>query len=456
MAELSILRGYRGQKLFNEDLANAKNRRKLSELALENAPEDRKFLLASREQTQKEWGFKNQAEQISQINNWSTFAINQLGMANNATDFNATIARMQRDQGLPDEYARPFVMDPNLTGEAFEAARKDKLTKLSSIKSQMEQQMELFKHDLAMKEQAAKNQGLLDLEAARGKNDISLESLRHSNNLAEGPRYAPSELGRLMEEQAKYPPGSPERQQYQQLIDNITSRTSRDYTLSDRFKAIEMANEDYDRQYADFDPGTGAFKGYKEKAPPRDQWVNRRAAGYINPTLSDLGGGGGGKDEIDVSGLTVDNVGKAAENLNWEEESISALFQELIKAGKTDVAQALQEATKEKEKYVNKKKESKETLKDLGQANPNLVPVPKPNLTLSSFANQSTPPPDIKKLRSVGPVEKKEKSEAEILRELQGKMADKNKKKQMQEANQLSDELYKIKQAEEEKKKRNK
>jgi hypothetical protein len=152
----------------------------------------------------------------------------------------------------------------------------------------------------------------------------------------------------------------------------------------------------------------------------------------------------------------VDNVGKAAENLNWEEESISALFQELIKAGKTDVAQALQEATKEKEKYVNKKKESKETLKDLGQANPNLVPVPKPNLTLSSFANQSTPPPDIKKLRSVGPVEKKEKSEAEILRELQGKMADKNKKKQMQEANQLSDELYKIKQAEEEKKKRNK
>ena len=35
MAELSILRGYRGQKLFNEDLANAKNRRKLSELALE-------------------------------------------------------------------------------------------------------------------------------------------------------------------------------------------------------------------------------------------------------------------------------------------------------------------------------------------------------------------------------------------------------------------------------------
>jgi len=320
----------------------------------------------------------------------------------------------------------------------------------------MEQQMELFKHDLAMKEQAAKNQGLLDLEAARGKNDISLELLRHSNNLAEGPRYAPSELGRLMEEQAKYPPGSPERQQYQQLIDNITSRTSRDYTLSDRFKAIEMANEDYDRQYADFDPGTGAFKGYKEKAPPRDQWVNRRAAGYINPTLSDLGGGGGGKDEIDVSGLTVDNVGKAAENLNWEEESISALFQELIKAGKTDVAQALQEATKEKEKYVNKKKESKETLKDLGQANPNLVPVPKPNLTLSSFANQSTPPPDIKKLRSVGPVEKKEKSEAEILRELQGKMADKNKKKQMQEANQLSDELYKIKQAEEEKKKRNK
>ena len=53
-------------------------------------------------------------------------------------------------------------------------------------------------------------------------------------------------------------------------------------------------------------------------------------------------------------------------------------------------------------------------------------------------------------------MEKKEKSESEILQELQGKMADKNKKKQMQEANQLSVELYKIKQAEEEKKKRNK
>ena len=449
MAELSILRGYRGQKLFNEDLANAKNRRKLSELALENAPEDRKFLLASREQTQKEWGFKNQAEQISQINNWSTFAINQLGMANNATDFNATIARMQRDQGLPDEYARPFVMDPNLTGEAFEAARKDKLTKLSSIKSQMEQQMELFKHDLAMKEQAARNQGQLDVVAAQNQGDIDLEKLRHSNNLAEGPRYAPSELGRLMEEQAKYPPGSPERQQYQQLIDNITSRMPRDYTLSDRVRTeMDVQKAYYDDPSIGYkDPTTGQWTQY-QGTPTLSEYKRRFGLGSPSP---EPGGGG-----LDVSGLTVDNVGKAAENLNWEEESISALFQELIKAGKTDVAQALQEATKEKEKYVNKKKESKETLKDLGQANPNLVPVPKPNLTLSSFANQSTPPPDIKKLRSVGPVEKKEKSEAEILRELQGKMADKNKKKQMQEANQLSDELYKIKQAEEEKKKRNK
>lgn len=449
MAELSILRGYRGQKLFNEELANAKLRRRLSELAVEHEPEDRQFQLASRAQTKKEWGYKNQAEEYARINNYTTFALNQLGMANNAQEYNTVIAKMQRDQGLPDEYARPFVMDPNLTGEAFEAARKDKLTKLSSIKSQMEQQMELFKHDLAMKEQAAKIQGLLDLEAARGKNDISLESLRHSNNLAEGPRYAPSELGRLMEEQAKYPPGSPERQQYQQLIDNITSRTSRDYTLSDRVRTeMDVQKAYYDDPSIGYkDPTTGQWTQY-QGTPTLSEYKRRFGLGSPSP---EPGGGG-----LDVSGLTVDNVGKAAENLNWEEESISALFQELIKAGKTDVAQALQEATKEKEKYVNKKKESKETLKDLGQANPNLVPVPKPNLTLSSFANQSTPPPDIKKLRSVGPVEKKEKSEAEILRELQGKMADKNKKKQMQEANQLSVELYKIKQAEEEKKKRNK
>lgn len=449
MAELSFLRGYREQKLFNEELANAKLRRRLSELAVEHEPEDRQFQLASRAQTKKEWGYKNQAEEYARINNYTTFALNQLGMANNAQEYNTVIAKMQRDQGLPDEYARPFVMDPNLTGEAFEAARKDKLTKLSSIKSQMEQQMELFKHDLAMKEQAAKNQGLLDLEAARGKNDISLESLRHSNNLAEGPRYAPSELGRLMEEQAKYPPGSPERQQYQQLIDNITSRTSRDYTLSDRVRTeMDVQKAYYDDPSIGYkDPTTGQWTQY-QGTPTLSEYKRRFGLGSPSP---EPGGGG-----LDVSGLTVDNVGKAAENLNWEEESISALFQELIKAGKTDVAQALQEATKEKEKYVNKKKESKETLKDLGQANPNLVPVPKPNLTLSSFANQTTPPPDIKKLRSVGPVEKKEKSESEILRELQGKMADKNKKKQMQEANQLSDELYKIKQAEEEKKKRNK
>ncbi len=449
MAELSFLRGYREQKLFNEELANAKLRRRLSELAVEHEPEDRQFQLASRAQTKKEWGYKNQAEEYARINNYTTFALNQLGMANNAQEYNTVIAKMQRDQGLPDEYARPFVMDPNLTGEAFEAARKDKLTKLSSIKSQMEQQMELFKHDLAMKEQAAKNQGLLDLEAARGKNDISLESLRHSNNLAEGPRYAPSELGRLMEEQAKYPPGSPERQQYQQLIDNITSRTSRDYTLSDRVRTeMDVQKAYYDDPSIGYkDPTTGQWTQY-QGTPTLSEYKRRFGLGSPSP---EPGGGG-----LDVSGLTVDNVGKAAENLNWEEESISALFQELIKAGKTDVAQALQEATKEKEKYVNKKKESKETLKDLGQANPNLVPVPKPNLTLSSFANQSTPPPDIKKLRSVGPVEKKEKSESEILRELQGKMADKNKKKQMQEANQLSVELYKIKQAEEEKKKRNK
>lgn len=449
MAELSFLRGYREQKLFNEELANAKLRRRLSELAVEHEPEDRQFQLASRAQTKKEWGYKNQAEEYARINNYTTFALNQLGMANNAQEYNTVIAKMQRDQGLPDEYARPFVMDPNLTGEAFEAARKDKLTKLSSIKSQMEQQMELFKHDLAMKEQAAKNQGLLDLEAARGKNDISLESLRHSNNLAEGPRYAPSELGRLMEEQAKYPPGSPERQQYQQLIDNITSRTSRDYTLSDRVRTeMDVQKAYYDDPSIGYkDPTTGQWTQY-QGTPTLSEYKRRFGLGSPSP---EPGGGG-----LDVSGLTVDNVGKAAENLNWEEESISALFQELIKAGKTDVAQALQEATKEKEKYVNKKKKSKETLKDLGQANPNLVPVPKPNLTLSSFANQTTPPPDIKKLRSVGPVEKKEKSEAEILRELQGKMADKNKKKQMQEASQLSDELYKIKQAEEEKKKRNK
>lgn len=449
MAELSFLRGYREQKLFNEELANAKLRRRLSELAVEHEPEDRQFQLASRAQTKKEWGYKNQAEEYARINNYTTFALNQLGMANNAQEYNTVIAKMQRDQGLPDEYARPFVMDPNLTGEAFEAARKDKLTKLSSIKSQMEQQMELFKHDLAMKEQAAKIQGLLDLEAARGKNDISLESLRHSNNLAEGPRYAPSELGRLMEEQAKYPPGSPERQQYQQLIDNITSRTSRDYTLSDRVRTeMDVQKAYYDDPSIGYkDPTTGQWTQY-QGTPTLSEYKRRFGLGSPSP---EPGGGG-----LDVSGLTVDNVGKAAENLNWEEESISALFQELIKAGKTDVAQALQEATKEKEKYVNKKKESKETLKDLGQANPNLVPVPKPNLTLSSFANQTTPPPDIKKLRSVGPVEKKEKSEAEILRELQGKMADKNKKKQMQEANQLSVELYKIKQAEEEKKKRNK
>lgn len=449
MAELSFLRGYREQKLFNEELANAKLRRRLSELAVEHEPEDRQFQLASRAQTKKEWGYKNQAEEYARINNYTTFALNQLGMANNAQEYNTVIAKMQRDQGLPDEYARPFVMDPNLTGEAFEAARKDKLTKLSSIKSQMEQQMELFKHDLAMKEQAAKIQGLLDLEAARGKNDISLESLRHSNNLAEGPRYAPSELGRLMEEQAKYPPGSPERQQYQQLIDNITSRTSRDYTLSDRVRTeMDVQKAYYDDPSIGYkDPTTGQWTQY-QGTPTLSEYKRRFGLGSPSP---EPGGGG-----LDVSGLTVDNVGKAAENLNWEEESISALFQELIKAGKTDVAQALQEATKEKEKYVNKKKESKETLKDLGQANPNLVPVPKPNLTLSSFANQTTPPPDIKKLRSVGPVEKKEKSEAEILRELQGKMADKNKKKQMQEASQLLDELYKIKQAEEEKKKRNK
>lgn len=449
MAELSFLRGYREQKLFNEELANAKLRRRLSELAVEHEPEDRQFQLASRAQTKKEWGYKNQAEEYARINNYTTFALNQLGMANNAQEYNTVIAKMQRDQGLPDEYARPFVMDPNLTGEAFEAARKDKLTKLSSIKSQMEQQMELFKHDLAMKEQAAKIQGLLDLEAARGKNDISLESLRHSNNLAEGPRYAPSELGRLMEEQAKYPPGSPERQQYQQLIDNITSRTSRDYTLSDRVRTeMDVQKAYYDDPSIGYkDPTTGQWTQY-QGTPTLSEYKRRFGLGSPSP---EPGGGG-----LDVSGLTVDNVGKAAENLNWEEESISALFQELIKAGKTDVAQALQEATKKKEKYVNKKKKSKETLKDLGQANPNLVPVPKPNLTLSSFANQTTPPPDIKKLRSVGPVEKKEKSEAEILRELQGKMADKNKKKQMQEANQLSVELYKIKQAEEEKKKRNK
>ena len=252
-----------------------------------------------------------------------------------------------------------------------------------------------------------------------------------------------------MEEQAKYPPGSPERQQYQQLIDNITSRTSRDYTLSDRVRTeMDVQKAYYDDPSIGYkDPTTGQWTQY-QGTPTLSEYKRRFGLGSPSP---EPGGGG-----LDVSGLTVDNVGKAAENLNWEEESISALFQELIKAGKTDVAQALQEATKEKEKYVNKKKESKETLKDLGQANPNLVPVPKPNLTLSSFANQSTPPPDIKKLRSVGPVEKKEKSEAEILRELQGKMADKNKKKQMQEANQLSDELYKIKQAEEEKKKRNK
>ncbi len=358
MAELSFLRGYREQKLFNEELANAKLRRRLSELAVEHEPEDRQFQLASRAQTKKEWGYKNQAEEYARINNYTTFALNQLGMANNAQEYNTVIAKMQRDQGLPDKYAMPFVMDPNLQGAQFEAARKEKLTRLQSIQADAQKQMKEFEHDLSMQEIEARNKGQMALEEARTRGN--LEELRLEKELGSsrfrGPEYAPSELGKMIQERSRYEPNSPEWNQYQRVIDSVASGL-RDYstpTIKDRLDVREAATNDYYARYGEVN-SLGQTTGVKAGSPPLQEHIQKFERQFYGQKEGgpEEGGPEEGGEDFDISGITADNVQKVYDATQTDEER-AAVAQALINAGKLEEAQAFQKIVKKNEKATEK------------------------------------------------------------------------------------------------------
>ena len=356
MENLPFTKGYRDTKLFEEELANARNRRKLSELALQYAPEDRRFQLDTREQTRKEWGYKNKELELAKVNQWSKYALDQLGLASNPQDYNLVLMKMQSEMGLPDEYARPFVADPNMTPEQFEAFRTDKLTKLSNIQSEAERQMELFKHNLSMKEIELRNKGLLDVESMRHQGEMAEIGARNAGNmeLARFGASQPTDFERLF--QRYRTSRDPEEVKYlSQMLDNMaTGNRRRDYilpTYSDRFKSIELANEDYDRQFSDFDAATGVFKGYRAGAPQRDAWVNQRAEQYLG--VSPAGSMGSvlnqGGPVNDFSWITKDNVEKVygATQSDAEREAIVSW---LLRAGKIEEAQAFNDVIKKHEK----------------------------------------------------------------------------------------------------------
>ena len=367
MAEtLPFLKGYRDTRMFNEELANAQTRRKLSELALQYAPEDRRFQLDTRAQTQKQWGYENQKQELTKVADWTQYALNQLGVVNNPHDYNRVLATMQKQMGLPDDYARPFIADTNMTPEQFNKFREEKLTYMSNIQNRAAKELEKFKSGLNIDEIEARNKGQMDLQGLQNQGQIGVENIRHLNDVALIDKQAAlglgqydktlhlSDLGKMAHEMDQLPANSPVRDQYQRVMDAMGRPLTPAQEMSHELAVEKAYNNDPSIGYKD--PMSGQRIVY-EGSPTLDEYKRNHGINVASES--------GGK-KIDFSKIAPDNMQQIYDATRTDEERASVAAG-LLQAGNLEGAQAFNDLIKKNE-TKGKKEESKKKLSELSEA----------------------------------------------------------------------------------------